>query len=165
LVHFRTSLLATAVLVSVTSCLYPSIPARYTHGTTDAGTVVTDGSPAQAGRVLNGCTSAMFTDRTAPSASRTVSFGGANGSDEFAFAPACVTIAAGHTVSFQGPFYLHPLSPGTGPSTTGNGSPNNPIPRTAAGEALEVRFPAPGLYPFYCEMHRASGMAGVVWVR
>ncbi len=127
-----------------------------------------DDAPAPADNVpvYNGCTGSLYVDRSAPSANRTVSFGGANGSGPFAYSPPCITIAAGQTVTFEGSFNVHPLGPGTSP-TVDPGAPNTPIPRLSsdAMPRVMVTFPAPGLYPYLCELHYMGGMNGVVRVR
>jgi plastocyanin len=67
-------------------------------------------------------------------------------------------------VTFRGDFSVHPISPGTSPSATTAGTPNNPIVATASGMSLAVSFPTAGTYPYFCEMHYAAGMAGVILV-
>lgn len=118
------------------------------------------------GPTLGGCTPADFVDRSAASASRVVGFGGANGSTTFGYAPRCITISAGQTVTFMGDFSLHPLSPGLSPTMMNAGSAGNPVPRMSTGSApLVVTFTAAGAYPYFCELHYAGGMLGVVNVR
>jgi len=155
--------LAVSLIAGASSCPYPPIPAEFEGGSN------TDASPdADVNEVIpefNGCASERFVDRSDSAAMRIVSFGGRNGSDEFGYAPACITIAAGETVRFSGDFSTHPLSPGTGPHGLNDGTPGNPIPRTPSGSMLDVPFPTAGTYPYFCEMHVASGMAGVVHVR
>jgi plastocyanin len=118
---------------------------------------------------FNSCTEASFVDRTAAAASRVIGYGGASGSGPFTYSPACITIAAGQTVTFSGgtssSFGLHPLSPGV-LNTPSAGSAGNPIPRTTDGNTREltVLFPAAGTFPYICEAH-APGMSGVVRVR
>lgn len=88
----------------------------------------------------------------------TVRFGGALGS---AYAPRCLTVRAGGTVTWEGSFDDHPLAPST------RGAPASPIPRTASGGSFAVRFPTTGFYPYYCTRHggdMGEGMAGVVRV-
>ncbi len=120
--------------------------------------------PADAGPTLNGCAGGDYVDRTAASADRTVSFGTANGSPPFNYAPRCITIAAGQSVTFNGTFAAHPLSPGSNPTALTAGSANNPIQRTGSGSPAMFTFPTAGLYPYFCEMHYAAGMMGVVQV-
>ena len=106
---------------------------------------------------FNGCTD--FVDGT------TVSFGGQDGSPLFGYSPPCLHVAPGATVTFSGDFSVHPLGPGTSPSDRTAGSPNNPIVETVSGTSLTVTFPTTGTYPYFCEMHYAAGMAGVVRVQ
>lgn len=148
------------------SCLYPEIPAAFDGRVEDDAASSVDGdNDAETIPTFNGCRAESFVDRSEASAERTVSFGGTNGSDVFSYSPRCIAIAAGQSVDFRGGFATHPLSPGIGPSARDAGSPNSPIPTTGGGISLTVRFDAPGTYPYFCEMHVATGMAGVVHVR
>ncbi len=113
---------------------------------------------------LHGCAPAAFVDRTAASAARVVGFNGAEGSPPLRYAPACMTVSAGQEVTFVGAFMMHPLSPGVIAGPDAGASPGNPIPRTAAGDRVAVRFPTAGLFPYYCEVHGTMGMQGVVRV-
>ena len=88
----------------------------------------------------------------------TVRFGGTLGS---VYSPPCVTVRAGTSVTWEGSFAGHPLSPST------RGTAMNPITRVASGSSATVTFPRAGFYPFFCEFHGSdsgSGMAGVVQV-
>jgi plastocyanin len=119
---------------------------------------------------LNGCTDALYVDRSAPTASRTVAFGGFQGSPPLGYTPPCMLIAAGQTVTFAGGpsgFGTHPLNRGSGPTVRDTGSPGNPIPRVEDGNRPEVMvtFPAAGSFPYHCEFHFGGGMYGVVRVR
>ena len=109
---------------------------------------------------FNGCDTALFQDRTAAAAIRTVSFGGSG----FVYSPKCILIAAGQSVTFSGAFASHPLRPGVG-STATAGSPNNPITATSMGTTAMFAFPTAGTYPYNCQLHDGSGMNGVVRVQ
>ena len=122
------------------------------------------GSDAAVAITLNGCTAETFVDRTAADAERVVGFGGERGSGGFAFAPKCLTIAAGQQVTFVGAFATHPLAAGV-PGDTRGGSPGNPIPLTSSGTTVTVTFPRAGVFPYVCGMHGFLGMNGVVVVR
>jgi plastocyanin len=119
------------------------------------------GGPDAATPTFNGCPPEMFVRGSSAS---TVNFGGTAGSPLFGYAPPCLRVAPGAVVTFAGDFSVHPLSPGTSPTTTAAGSANNPIARTESGSSLAVTFPAVGVYPYFCQMHYAAGMAGVVLV-
>jgi plastocyanin len=121
--------------------------------------------PTSDAGVFNGCTEAMFVDRTGAAAERIVAFAGARMSGPFDYAPRCITIAAGQSVTFEGSLTAHPLAPGTSPAEMTAGSPANPISRVDTGNSTVVRFPAAGVFPYFCEYHYAAGMAGVVRVR
>lgn len=132
-----------------------------------------DGAPGVGGPALNGCRSEDYVDLRAPSADRTIGFGGGRGSGPFAYFPRCAVIAPGQQVVFDGEssgtFNVHPLAAGaisdSGASLDAGTSPN-PIPRLGdgAGSRATVTFPAAGDYPYHCEYHRPS-MAGVIVVR
>jgi plastocyanin len=126
-------------------------------GTADAG--VADAA------VFNGCTEGQFVDRSAAGADRAVAFGGENGSPVFGYSPACITIAAGQSVTFRGAFSGHPLRPGANPSMPTAGSPGSPITNVDTGMSAEVAFATAGTFPYYCEYHWGGGMYGVVRVR
>lgn len=131
---------------------------------TPVQTPLVHGDGGAAGATLNGCTPEMFVDRSAADASRTVGFGGENGSGGFSFAPKCLTIAAGQDVTWAGAFASHPLTRGV-PGDTNGGTAGNPIPTTMTGTSVTVNFPRPGTYPYVCGMHAFLGMTGVVVVR
>ena len=115
---------------------------------------------ASSDAAVHGCEPARFVDRSDPAADRTVTFGGAVG---MAFSPPCLTVTAGQSVRFAGMFAMHPLRPGVvGQAGSGAGS---PIPDTTAGDAVSVTFPSAGVFPFFCGVHGAMGMAGVVRVQ
>ncbi len=128
----------------------------------DASNDAASDVPADAA-VFHGCTADRFVDRTAPGADRTVTFGTMAAPLEYA--PKCITIAAGQSVTFQGAFSVHPLAPGENSAARNAGTPGNPIPDVASGASAVVRFPAAGTFPYFCTQHVAAGMAGVVRVR
>ncbi len=145
--------LAASVLVSA------GLGACGGSGSGYSGTGSTGNTPPQSGSSgssVNGCTS--YTDATADSASRTVTF------TYPSYSPKCLMIAAGQSVTFSGSFSSHPLTPGVAPDSSGTASPNNPIPATSSGSSLTVSFPNPGTYPYYCALHFAAGMTGVIQV-
>jgi len=122
-----------------------------------------DDTPPASAPGLNGCSDADFIDRTAAGAERTVAFG--TGASPFTYAPKCITVAAGQTVTFMGDLSVHPLAPGTSPAAMSAGTAGNPIARTGAGTMARVTFAGAGTYPYFCELHYAGGMVGVVRVR
>lgn len=118
-----------------------------------------------AGPIFNNCAPSAFIDRSAAAADRTVSFGGQNGSPPFNYAPRCVRIAAGQSLTFTGLFSVHPLTPGSNPSNRTTGSPGNPITETTSGTTAMFTFTTPGTYPFFCAQHFNAGMMGAVLVQ
>ena len=126
-------------------------------GSFDGGS--TPGTDAGSATVFNGCTADKFVDSTA-TADTAVAFGGS-----LTFSPACVIIAAGHSVTYNGNFGFHPLKKGS-PTDSTAGAANNPIVETSTGTTpLTVVFPTVGDYPYYCGNHFSDGMMGVVRVR
>lgn len=123
-----------------------------------------NGGDGGAGGALNGCSAEMFVDRSAEGADRTIGFGGELGSLGFSFAPKCLAIAAGQSVTWVGALATHPLTPGV-PGDARAGSAGNPIPVTTSGTTTSVAFPRAGTFPFVCGMHGFLGMNGVVLVR
>jgi plastocyanin len=83
-----------------------------------------------------------------------------NGS--FAYAPKCLKVTAGTSVTFSGSFTSHPLA------KSSEGDANNPITDQSSGSSASVTFSTRGFYPYHCAFHGADGgigMAGVVWVQ
>lgn len=122
-------------------------------GGPDAGP---DGGPDGGVPTVNGCSSASYTDGSAPGFNRTVSF------TFSAYTPRCLTVAVGQSVTFSGAFGSHPLLPGTAPSSSGPGSSGNPIAATSAGSSATFNFAAAGVFPYYCNFHEAAGMFGAI---
>jgi plastocyanin len=163
---------ALAALGSGCDYVYPAItperagPDAHVHPPVDAGeTDVTEpgDGPALDIPLFHQCTPGMYVDRSAPGAERLVRFGEV--ATPFAYAPPCMIVAVGQTVTFEGLFSGHPLEPGLSPSMPRAGSPNNPIPATYDGLEARATFTAPGTYPYYCQMHFMTGMTGVIHVR
>ena len=127
------------------------------EGAPDAGNSAPDAGPPGS---LNGCTAGSYLDATAAGASRTVTF------TFFKYSPACLTIAAGQSVTFSGDFYSHPLRAGVAPSAGGAAGPSaNPIASVGGGSTASFTFAQPGIYPYYCAAHENIGMYGVIQVR
>jgi plastocyanin len=85
------------------------------------------------------------------------------------YAPKCLKVPAGTSVTFSGDFTAHPLEPSTMRGTlTGN-----PIASISAlpdgGTSTSFLFSSPGFYAYFCDLHGPSdtgaGMAGIVWVQ
>ncbi len=93
----------------------------------------------------------------------TIGFGGELGSAPFGYTPACVTVNVGQSLRFVGGFNTHPLSPGTSP-TDDTGAAGSPILRTTSGNELRFTADAAGEFPYYCELHFAGNMRGIVRV-
>lgn len=182
----RPRLTLTAACVTLCSCIYPLFPRTpiyddvvaidgsnpgtdahaHDHATDDATALSDANTDSPSGPpVLNDCLPSLYEDQSAPAADRTVYFGGTGPSRGNTYAPMCMIISPGQSVHFVGDLLAHPLSPGTGFEDTAAGSPNNPITRTASGQDITFSFPAPGVYPYFCETHVLDGMTGVVWVK
>jgi plastocyanin len=95
----------------------------------------------------------------------TIQYGGIV-AGSFAYAPNCLKVAAGTSVTFE------PANAGTNFAqhflhASTRGSVPNPITETTSGTTATFAFPTAGFYPFYCEFHGAddgSAMSGVIWV-
>jgi len=111
---------------------------------------------APASTALNGCNDADF-----QTAGTTIAFGG---SLNLTYSPKCLLVTAGATVTFNGNFTTHPLSPGTASSTSA-GSPGNPISLTNTGTTKTFTFSTAGTYPYICTAHASSGMVGAIKVQ
>jgi plastocyanin len=109
---------------------------------------------------VNECAADTYEDATATDASRAIGVGSPTLG---AFTPPCLKIKVGQTVTFEGAFASHPLSP----ATPIEGNPENPITETLTGTSAEFTFAEAGTFPFYCELHGSAaglGMAGVIYV-
>jgi plastocyanin len=120
--------------------------------------VVADGGASVP--VLNACTEAMYEERSATDAERTVRPRGSTG-----YTPRCVTIRAGQSVVFEMSFTTHPLVPGVPHGSIVGATSPNPIAAQSAGTTYTVPFTDAGYFPFYCRTHGHVGMAGVVRVQ
>jgi plastocyanin len=81
----------------------------------------------------------------------------------FAYAPKCLKVTAGTTVTFSGDFSSHPLMP-----STRGGSSANPITSKSSGSSATFTFSTRGFYPYYCAYHGSDSgvaMSGVVWAQ
>jgi plastocyanin len=100
-------------------------------------------------------------DETFYVAGSTIAFGGSVGFD---YAPRCLKVPAGTTVTFSGDFATHPLIPSAIRGTiTGN-----PIVATSSGATATFTFANPGFYAYLCMIHGlddGSSMSGVIWVQ
>jgi len=120
------------------------------------------GASPDAGAIaaVNGCTADKFVDSTAAGASRTVAF------SFFKYTPACLTVAAGQSVTFSGDFFSHPLRAGVAPSAGSTaGSAQNPITSVNGGNSATFLSAQPGVYPYFCAAHENIGMYGAIQVR
>ena len=91
-----------------------------------------------------------------------------DGTPQFTWEPAKVTIAPGGTVTFKivGPT-PHPVGSGSAPpnddgrfDTSGCGSDQ----LSGDGASCTVTFAKPGTYPYFCTLHFAAGMVGTITV-
>jgi plastocyanin len=117
-----------------------------------AGTVC--GPPANdCGGAFAGCTA--FTDLSAPSATRTVTFG-----SNHVYVPRCIRVRFGQQVTFAGSFGTHPMQQACGPATA--------LLQNQSGTTFTVTMDqALGVFGYYCNVHgtaTGSGMAGAIEV-
>jgi plastocyanin len=101
-------------------------------------------------------TEAMYT-----TTGTSIAFGGTD--PGFNYAPKCLKVSAGATVTWNGDFATHPLDK----SETRGTLTGNPITMTNTGTTASFTFPTPGFYGYYCRFHGADDgqfMDGVLWV-
>jgi plastocyanin len=119
-----------------------------TSNTSTTGSTTTTTSTSSS-TMVNGCDPSTT---TVSSGNVTITFPMA--AAPMQYSPACVKVHMGSTVTWNGSFTNHPLTPdGTG----------NPIPSTSAGTTpVTVTFPTAGSYGFHCQFH--ASMLGAVFV-
>lgn len=98
-------------------------------------------APPPCGGFPSGCTTLDYVDRTATSASRTVTF------DAMGYSPKCMRVQTFQTVTFSGNFTLHPLVQDCGPSDRNL--------TTTFGTTKTATFPSFGEYGYHCANHPA----------
>ncbi len=102
-----------------------------------------------------GCQS--FMDATADNASRAIAFGGALGNE---YAPKCLQVRRGQSVSFGGSFQVHPLQQACGVGSSLEGT-------VSEGMSKEVTLNEVGDFGYFCTVHgtaAGTGMAGLIRV-
>ena len=93
----------------------------------------------------------------------TIAFGGAD--PGFDYAPKCLKVPAGTTVTFIGDFAMPPARP-VRDARTADRQPD-PITVINAGTTVSFTFPTAGFYAYYCMFHGSDDgefMSGVIWV-
>ena len=108
-----------------------------------------------------GCAREDFVDATAADAERVVRFGNDLGNR---YAPRCLSIAVGQTVSFQGPFQTYGLMPGV-PASISTGAPFTPITYVFFSDRKDFTFTLAGDFIFSNAPNAAAGMTGMIRVR
>ncbi len=94
-----------------------------------------------------------YEDHTATGDGRTINFGGTFGLN---YSPTCMKIARTQMVTFMGTFSTHPLRQDCGPAAT--------ITATTVGTTASFTFNTAGIYGYYCNNHRGTGMVGAIQV-
>lgn len=80
------------------------------------------------------------------------------------YSPACLVVSPGTAVTWSGNFVAHPLRAGFIVGSTPIAQPGSPIAATSSGTSATFTFAAPGAWGYYCNLHYAFGMYGVVYV-
>ncbi len=88
-----------------------------------------------------------------------IAFGGAAG---YKYAPPCIKIKSGTTVTFKGDFVTHPLSGGEVVGGTPMVDKLSPIKGTTTGASAAFAITPAGSYPYFCTAHYSGGMAGLI---
>ncbi len=117
------------------------------------------GSPAGGD---NGCTLATAEDHTKDAAPVVINFGGAIG---VKYAPACIVIGKGQSVTFTGSFSAHPLQAGTVDDGGAHPATGSPIQATSTGATATFAIPSAGTFPYYCTIHANAGMKGAIYAK
>lgn len=150
----RRTLLGACRRQGLIACL---LPATTTSTSVTSTTTSPEETTTTTAPVFGDCTT--YTERLDPLDPRTVSF------TSFAYSPRCLEIRAGQIVRFTGPFSFHPLVPGQIFNGAGQPDATSPIPPTSFGTSINVTFPDPGIFPYYCDLHgTTNSMTGVVLV-
>jgi len=110
---------------------------------------------------INDCTPGTATSMTGM-ANVMITFPNANTT----FMPNCVKVHTNTTVTFSGgDFADHPLTGGIVVAGTAMPASTGPFtPATTVGTSASFTLATPGSYPFYCNVHGTSGMAGALFV-
>jgi plastocyanin len=129
-------------------------------GSTSSGTSTSSGSSSGTGgpMLVNGCDPTALVDHTKEAAVE-IAFGGATG---YKYAPPCIKIKSGTTVTFKGDFVTHPLSGGEVVGSTPTADKLSPIKPTTAGASAAFAITPAGSYPYFCTAHYAGGMQGLI---
>lgn len=134
-----------ALFVAVAACGSEMAPAS----AGSSGGSGTGGTGLCPDGVASGC--ALFTDLTAATA--IIDFGDAVGN---AYVPKCARVRVGQSITFNGPFALHPLSQTCGPAGA--------IPHTTSGTTLTFQIATAETYGYQCDVHFGVGMKGAFQV-
>ncbi len=121
--------------------------------TADSGGGTDSSSDAPA--IVNGCGTADFADHTAASDARAITFPG-DSELPAQYAPPCIKIKVGQSVTWNGGFTAHPIEPAGGDT-------NTPILATSGVTTKSFAFPNAGTFGFECANHPLS-MKGAVFV-
>ena len=122
---------------------------------TDTGTPVDASADVDAGpQPVNGCT--VFTDFTAADAGQATITGPGPAALPAQYAPNCIKIKVGKSVTWNSGFVSHPLGPSGGDTPS-------PIVSTGTGTTVTFAFPNAGTYGYACGFHSLS-MFGAVQV-
>ena len=131
-------------------------PGEVIEGSTtpfELSVVAEQGSPA-----LNGCTE---NDYVVSSDSLTViRFGHEWGHN---YSPACLRVAAGTRIRFEGQFLSHPIEPGRIVDSIPIDV-EGPVQGVEAGDSAEFVATTPGKFGYFCDLHVAEGMMGAIEV-
>jgi plastocyanin len=122
----------------------------------DSGPSEVDSSPGAGPELINGCTATEFTSNDLSTAA-TPTIVGPTTSSPTQYAPNCITIKAGQSVTWTSDFTDHPLD-------VNGGSTPTPITLTSSGSTVTFAFPSVGTYGYQCDAHPGI-MFGAVYVK
>lgn len=106
---------------------------------------------------VNGCTATAAEDHTADATTTITQTG-------LKYAPACIKIKAGSSVTFASTFMSHPLMGGEVIDGMKFADAESPITSTNSGTEATFTFATAGTFGYYCDFHALSGMFGAIIV-
>lgn len=113
-------------------------------------------SATDARSTVNGCGTADFADHTAANDARAITFPG-DTAFPAQFAPPCMKIRVGQSVTWNGGFTGHPLEPM-------NGDMSSPIVATTGVTTKTFAFPTAGTFGYDCANHPATMLGAILVV-
>lgn len=77
------------------------------------------------------------------------------------YSPACLRVAAGTRIRFEGPMGMHPVEPGRVVDSIPLDA-AGPVPSVASGNSADFVARGVGKFGYFCDIHVAEGMMGAI---